>query len=280
MQNFPGLGPLVAVYQTRRLLFRHFWGLILGGLTLILLPTAIGVYRFYDGYTRFGPTAGYEWGVPWLGFAGVAACLWLVLLVLRLRTPHYKVLLYKNGLQFDGLRSATKILGQQSCLDWESLSGVSVETIGHHSDTKRTAVEIASQKVSLYLSSGKKITLSETGNHPGGLINLQELASRIKACLYTRLAPKYRTAFGDGQWLSFGPVLVHKQGIHFQSNAGKKSQDPITWDQVRHITVKAGNLVVELGQPVNPAVQFKRIPASQIPNLELLLQLIKENVEG
>ena len=49
--------------------------------------------------------------------------------------------------------------------------------------------------------------------------------------------------------------------------------DQIPWSGVRQITVRAGILIVELEN--QPDI---RLPASQIPNLELLLQLIQQGV--
>ena len=280
MQNSFGLGPLITVYQTRRLQFHHFWGLILSGIIFVLIPIAVGLYSYYSGYTQYGPAAGYAWGNPWLVFTLIMFVVWLVVLGLRLKIPRYKIRFFKNGMQFDGFPSAKNILGSEECLDWEALSGISVETIGKKSNKGQPTNEIAIQKVRLFLSNGKKITLSETRGQPGGLIDLPELVSRVKASLYPRLVPKYKSAFHEGQWLSFGPVLVQKQGLYFQTRPGKKSPTLISWNKIQHITVKTGYVVVELGDFTNPANHQKRIPVSQIPNLELLLQLIKENVEG
>ena len=151
MQNSFELGPLVTVYQTRRLQFHYFWGLILCGIIFVLLPVVVGFYSFYIGYTQYGPAAGYAWGNPWFIFALIMFVVWLVGLVLRLRTPSYTIRLYKNGMQFDGFPPAKKVLGTEGCLDWESLSGISVETIGKKANKGESTNEIASQKIRLYL---------------------------------------------------------------------------------------------------------------------------------
>jgi hypothetical protein len=280
MLNTLDLGPLIDTYQTRHLQFHNFWDLILWGFLLILCPTIVGLYNFYSGYTQYGPVAGYAWGMPWLIFALILFAAWLLVFFLRLRIPRFTIQLYKNGLRFEGKAPANKVLGTDGCLNFESLDGISVETIGKNRKKESTASGIASQRVWLFLIDGKKISLSEAYGQPGGLIELPELASRIKACLYPRLALKYKTDFQLGRCLSFGPLHVQKEGLRFQGKPGDQNSEPIPWGQIHHMTVKAGYLVVELGKPSEPTNQTKRFPVSRVPNLELMIQLIKENVEG
>jgi hypothetical protein len=280
LRNPPELSPLITVYQTRRLQFRHFWGLFLCGFFFILIPLAYGLFRLYMGYTQYGPAVGYARGLPWLAFAGIAFVAWLIGLIARLRSPQYKIFLYKNRLQFEGNREAKKSLGLESCLDWEALSGISVDSIGGKVKTGLPSYAITSQRVKLLLSNGKEITLTESSGQPGGLINLPELVSRVKASLYPRLTPRLKTEFSSGQRLSFGPLLVQKEGVQFKNRSGTGTSPTIPWEQFGHITVKSGYLVVELSKSSALAAQKRRFPISQIPNLELLLQIIKENVEG
>ncbi len=280
MQIHPERGSLITVYQTRRLRLHHFWGLIFCGFIFVLIPIAYGLFRLYSGYTQFGPAAGYARGFPWLTLAAISFVLWLIGLIARLRSPRYKIFLYKDGLQFEGNREAKMVLGPESCLDWEAVTGISVESLGGKVNKSHPTNPITSQNVKLFLSNGKKISLSETVDRPGGLINLPELVSRVKASLYPRLAPRFKTAFAGGQRLSFGPLWVQKKGMQFQTGPGNRTSLPVPWDQIGHITVKSGYLVVELSRSSKPAPQKKRFPISRIPNLELLLQIIRENVEG
>jgi hypothetical protein len=280
MQNTPDPGSWKAVYQTHRLRFSNLGGLLFCGIFVVVLPFALGLTRLYNGYTRYGPAAGFAWGTPWLAFAVLAFFAWLVLLVRKLQFPHYKIQVNKNGLQFEGYRAAQKVLGLGNTLSWDMFSGITVETIGKKIRNDPQGNEISSLKVALLLSDGKKINLFESGDRRGGLKNLSELVSRIKANLYPRLMQKYNSAFSAGQVLTFGPVSVQRQELRIQIHHRGKYSSSIPWDQVRHITVKSGYLVVELIQSPDPVQYQRRFPVSQIPNLELLLQIIKENVEG
>jgi hypothetical protein len=290
MQNTPEPGPIIAVYQTRRLQFHHFGWLILCGVLFVLFPLVCGLFRLYSGYTQYGPAAGYARGFPWLILSIFAFVTWTFALILRLRSPRYKILLCKNGLQFEGKSPVRIKSGSGDCLKWGSINGVSYETIRKKtgkgqpfSKTSRTEYrynEIARQNATLFLTNGERISISESPDLPGGVINLPELISRIKARLYPRLFPEFKTAFDAGKWLCFGRLQVHKEGLKFRTGHAKQPDVPVSWYQIRHITVKSGFLVVELNGPTNPTVKQKRFPISQIPNLELLLQLIKDNVEG
>jgi hypothetical protein len=280
MRNSPELETPIGVYQTRRLQFHHFRGLILCGFFFILLPAAYGSIRLYTGYTQFGPAAGYARGLPWFVAAAAAFGLCLIALIARLSPPQYKIFLYRHGLLFEGNRQAIKAYGSDECLEWEAVSGISVETIGKKIDKGSPSNTITSQKVKLFLQNGKTISLVETADRPGGLKNLPELVSRVKAFLYPRLTPRFKSAFAAGQSLSFGSLSVQKAGIQFRTVPGIRTSLPVPWDQIGHITVKSGYLVVELSQSSTHSPRPKRVPLSQIPNIELLLQIIKENVEG
>jgi hypothetical protein len=290
MQNNPGPGPIIAVYYTRRLQFHHFGRLILYGVLFVLFPLVYGFFRLYSGYNQYGPAAGYARGFPWLIFSIFAFVTWTFALILRLRSPRYKILVCKNGLQFEGKRPVGMKSGKGECLKWRSITGVSFETIRKKTGkgrpfsktfrTENSDNEIARQNATLFLTNGGKISISESPDLPGGVINLPELISRIKANLYPRLFPEFKTAFDAGNWLCFGRLQVHKEGLNFRTAHTKQQDVHVSWDQIRHITVKSGFLVVELNGLTNPTVKQKRFPISQIPNLELLLQLIKDNVEG
>jgi len=280
MLNTPDSGPWTAVYQTHRLRFFHFGGILFCGIVFVILPFVWGAIRLYDGYTRYGPAAGYAWGIPWIVFAVLAFLGCFVVLIRKLRSPHYKILVNKNGLQFEGYDAAHKVLGPDNTLTWDMLTGISVETVGKKINQHDLANWISSLKIKLFLSTGKIIYLFESGDQPGGLKDLSELVSRIKANLYPSLMQKYNAAFSTGQVLIFGPITTQRQGMQIQINPWGKSRSVIPWEQVRHITVKSGYLVVELIHSPNSTQRNKRFPVSHIPNLELLLQIIKENVEG
>jgi hypothetical protein len=280
MQNTLDLDPLITVYQTHRLRFSHLGGLLLCGIVIVIIPLAVGVFRFYNGYTQYGPAAGYAWGTPWLAFAILAFLAWLVVLIRKLQSPSYKIQVNKNGLQFKGYQAARKVLAPGNYLTWDMLTGISVETIGKKIKNDDPGNGIVTLQVALLLSGGKKINLFETGDRPGSLKDLPELVSRIKANLYPRLTQKYNSAFSAGQVLTFGPIKVQKQGMQFQIHRREKFSTPLPWDQVRYITINSGYLVVELTNLPDHVHCQRRFPVSQIPNLELLLQIIKENVEG
>jgi hypothetical protein len=79
-----------------------------------------------------------------------------------------------------------------------------------------------------------------------------------------------KTSFQAGKWLYFGPLSLQAGVLRLQ-------HAELTWQQVEDIQVKDGFLAVSWIAGPGPARNV-RIPISKIPNLELLLQIIREGV--
>lgn len=249
--------PPIAVYRYRPFHRGEGFVLIILGLLSVLIPLFYGLNRYTYAYTQFGPAAAGAWSRPWYVLA-VAALLVLVALTLyRLLQARRFVAVFKKGLQIN-LRTAT-------IMRWEQIAGVAFQASQRHFlgipvNTRYHAV--------LYPGSGQPVQL------PGGIENLPELVSQIKAHLYPRLKPEMETSFQAGKWLYFGPIAIQQTALKFTTRA-RRAQRSIPWSLVDQLRIQSGYLVVELKNSPR-----QRLPVSQIPNLEILLDIIQSGVSA
>jgi hypothetical protein len=248
------LGPQIALYRERPFQQRYLLVLFfLLGLA-VLVPLGYGLYRAWHAYAHFGIAAASSWSRPWYLISLTALTLLILLAIFFVRQAHRFVAVHKHGLRL--------ALPRPISLRWEQIAGIA---IGVRQDRFIGFSVRTSYQAILYPNAGKPIRLDSS------LENLPELLTRLKAGLYPRLLPNLRASFLGGQWLHFGPVAIHCESIHIQKRSGSIYRTP--WSGVRQITVRSGILIVELEN--KPDI---RLPASLIPNLELLLQLIQQGV--
>jgi hypothetical protein len=89
-----------------------------------------------------------------------------------------------------------------------------------------------------------------------------DLLARLKTILYPRLLAKLQERYRIGEWVEFGPITVNTGRLRLNGR-----EQP--WTDVHRLLVQSGFLVVELANQV-PI----KIPVIQIPNLEIMLQVI------
>jgi hypothetical protein len=96
--------------------------------------------------------------------------------------------------------------------------------------------------------------------------NLPELVTRLKAKIYPRLLSELRSEYHSGQPLDFGLLTLNRQGLFLRGG-----RNP--WIQVEHLSIKSGLVVLDIKNG-----RQKRLSVGDIPNLEVLLQLISEGL--
>jgi len=226
------------------------------GVALVVAPLAYSLAIYYYAYTRYGPVAAQAWSQPWLFLGGWMLLAWILFLIVRLLPRRYRF-----RLQADRVVICPPI-GRERPYRWAELSGIASGPVVVQFFSKQIFTR---QQASLYLVNGGVISL------PDNLENLPELLTRLKANLYPRRMPEYRAALRDGRWLWFGPLALHRQaGLVRKSLV--RSGPPIPWAEVQHVTISDGRLVVESGRG-----RWK-ISVGKLPNLELFLQLVREEV--
>lgn len=95
----------------------------------------------------------------------------------------------------------------------------------------------------------------------------QQLIDRVRREVDSRVGPEVTRAFEAGQPVPFGDdLVVEREGV-------RVAKKLIPWDAIRGCKVERGMLVLR-AQKSSPA----QVPVAAIPNLELLLGLLRRNL--
>ena len=246
------IGSLVAIFRDRPLRWRDIFLTFIPGGLAVLTPLTYGVLRKRYALAYFGPIAAEIWSKPWFLLAEIALIAYLGLALSRLRRARQVVLVYKNAI-------AIRLYRKKSFLFyWDQLRGIACTTVqptffGRAFKTRH--------RIMIFPENGNPITLNDR------IPKITELTGRLKAKLYPRLLPILRENLSKGNPLNFGPITLQQDCLLLEGTT-------IPWDQITSINVKRGRLIVEssINRPI-------KIPAGQIINIELLIQLLQDGVE-
>jgi hypothetical protein len=243
------LGKLIAKYRYRSLRRRERLLYLILGLLAVGIPFAFGVMRYREGYNNHGELAAVTWSRSWFIVAIFALICWSLLIVHRLRLADRFIAIYQKGL-------AIKVQ-QESVLRWEEISGIATGAFQPSLFGIRRSIHY---RATIFPNVGKPIAIR------GSFENLPECVTRLKARLYPMLEAALKPLFIEGKWIYFGSIAVQRDALRLH-----KWQIP--WSEVKRISISKGDLVVELVDQSS-----KRIAVDQIPNIEILLQLIDQGV--
>jgi hypothetical protein len=250
------LGPSVASYGPRRRRWREAWVWPFPGFILACILIITGLDWYYYGYTQYGPIAAQAWSQDWLFWGILIGLVTLIVTAWQVFQTRVRVYLFRYGIEVHFPRQASQTLR------WEDIAGIASATI---QDSIRGHVYRTRHRLTIHLTQGKPITFDDRVDY------LLELTTRLKANLYPRLLPGFRTRFQEGQQLTFGPVSI-------QSSSIKIRERQFPWEHVNRITVLAGHLVIETHTQESEQPKSLRIPVIQIPNLELLFQVLQRGL--
>lgn len=225
---------------------------IIISLLAVLAPLGFGAWRSLYAYTTYGLVAADFWGRPWF-YVSIVAVVIVVLLALDSFTRMRRfAAVHVNGLR---LRPGFSRIYSRF---WSEIDGLSTQIIQErflHLNLR------TSYQITLHLKDGLRLRLR------GPLENMPELIQSIKDNLYPQRLPELRAAYQSGAWVSFGPLSLQSDGLALPGGKGTH----IPWEQVLELQVQNGDLVVQVQD--RPAT---RIPVSEIPNLELMLDLSQQ----
>lgn len=252
------LGPLQHLYRGRTLAWRDVLTLFLPGILAVLSPLGYGMAQANYAYTRFGPVAAEARSYPWFLLATFALAVFILLVAARLLRARAFVAVHRYGVRISVSHFRAR------SLRWEQIAGVCSQSIQEYflSLPLRAYFE-----ASLVPAVGKPLRISRQ------MTGLPELVSHLKAALYPRLLPQLLAEFTAGKWVYFGPVAIQQSGLQIR---GRR----IPWQQVERVEIRQGFLLVA-SRPaaVSPSSGAPvKIALLQIPNPELLLQLIQQAV--
>ena len=243
------LGALVRRYPARPLGWGELLGLAGLGCLAVLAPLGSGLWQTQVIQASHGLVAAQSTSREWyvLALVGLVCFGWLV--IVRLAAQRAIVAVHENGL------ALRKAWGRPRGWRWNAISGLANE----HSEQYLLGLRLGTRyRAVLVPTTGKPVRL------PNGLASYPELISQLKAILYPRLLPDMEASLQAGQSLYFGPLGISSQGL---SNGTQRW----TWAEVQHFDIQNGLLEID----TLPERKL-RFPAGQIPNLELLLQLVSQ----
>lgn len=242
------LGPLLTKSQGRPLRWRDLFLVFLPGTLGVLAPLGYGFYRAIYAYSRFGPSAAVAWSRPWYLLASFSSLVLLWLALHRLYHAHRFIAIHKYGIH---IRLSPF---RDHKLRWSQISGIAADARYEH--FLGIPLRTIHQAV-IYPALGNPIRLDNR------LADVSSIQRIVEANIYPRLSPQMQQDFQDGKPVCFGDLVVNLNGFEMNRSI-------IPWDQISHLSVDRGFLVVKSHQfePV-------RIPVSKIPNLDLLFQLIE-----
>lgn len=251
--NLHSLGALQATYRDRPLQWRDVFLTFIPGCLAVLTPLVYGLWQRYYGAIKYGQAASNQWSKPWILLAGIALIPLLILVILRIRRDFRNIRFYEHGVH---LR-----LGflHNQILTWDQIKGINTRTVREKflSMPFRTH-----QQTILYLVDEQIIRLDDEFK------NLSEITYRLKAKIYPKQLTRSREIYHTDQLITFGPLTLSRKYIYI----GKRK---IALKNIDIIAIRAGHLLIATKNN-----HQERISISEIPNLEILLQLIDEGMNG
>ena len=244
------LGLQTGQHRLRRSLRLAYPTLGLTGLLATLALWAFAALRWSFVYSTYGPALVGRVAFPVIllsiatlatGLAGVAATIRLASLVV---TTYEKGIVIRRGRRGKLIR-------------WDLIRHVRTTAVRYGfsglSWGRRASMTIV-------LDSGEKFRLTNALGDVKGLI------AAVKGNVYQRLLEEYTLQFNSGQALSFGPLILSKEGI-------RKGRSQLAWKDLGRASLENGRLALA------PASADRgtriRIEARRIPNIDLCLQFIQ-----
>ncbi len=240
-------GPKIATFRGRSLQFGTWIFVIIPGSLLTLFCFLYGMLLAGTLYQQHGPALAIIRARSWFIFGTILLVVIGIFFLNRISISFQRIEVFKNGIQF-----RTRLLSHRS-YRWSDLSGIA------SSATRLTffgKIIRTSAGGRIYPTFGKPIELTNRFQ------NIPILIKIVKSNIYPLILPALKSIFRTGGSNQFGRISLSKD--YFQISKKK-----LPWDSVDRIWVDAGYLVVELRGDSN-----QRVLISEIPNLELLLQVI------
>lgn len=242
-----GLGKLIQRYNARPLSWGGLLRLSLLGCLAVLGPLAYGLWQGQVIQAEHGIVAAQAASQVWYWLALAALIIFGLLVVVRLAARRGFVAVHENGIAIRQSWGKVRILG------WSAIAGLASEQNEQYFLGWRTGTRY---RATLTPTTGKPFHL------PTGLEKTPELISQLKACLYPRLLPGLEASLQAGKSMYFGPLAISPRGLVSGSQRW-------SWEEVEYFDIQNGWLEIKTAPR-----RLVRYATGEIPNLELLLQLV------
>lgn len=243
-------GPPNREHRVRQGVSTRSFALALAGWISSVLALVIGLWRWSYAYMRFGPVVVWRLSVPWVAAGIVLALLGVVFLAGWIHDRGLVVQVHRNGMI---IRRGSRVV----TLPWSHVESIRVRAIKYGMGRYSWA---SSSSMVLTTKGGRRLRLSDRLTEFGALVDA------TKRHVYPLLMEELRASFNQGDPLPFGPLMLTSIGVH----SGKRL---FPWPGIEEVALGEGHLVL-LGNNGKQAAQL-RVPAHQVPNVDLCVQLIQ-----
>jgi len=248
------LGKALAVYRAAGFSRSFIWFRFFPVLTLTLIFLGVGYWQTSANVTAYGPAAA-GWTRAWYILAALVTIPLLVWLITQLRR-RTRVSLHENGLLFAQRRINYRI-------PWGHITGIYDDHTRYHLFGRTLSTR---RRVRLETTTTPTLVLRDDIAKMENLV--EQVKKRVQPLLYTSI----HHALTNEKAVYFGPLTLTKKQIVINEHS-------IPWDDVGKISVDRGQLRIERNS--GPALRrLIRVPTATIPNLELLLKLIDEDIRS
>lgn len=249
--SISGLGRIVDYFPVQHQKLNRWGSLFLALAALIGAGSilASGLVETYDRYYKNGPAV----ILKTIALPAAGTLLMLIIAAAALlalyRNRNKGAAIFEGGLAYSDLSGI-------HAWRWDDIAGVQIEIV-----RRQISQQIGSIRHTYLLTNtkGERLILDES------LARIEMLGSIIRDRVMPRLISKYSSAFQAGQPVQFGPITIDKTG---GLRVGKRVHP---WSQFKEATIQKGILQLTFNDSGVTA-----LPASEIPNLEILLTLLDQ----
>jgi hypothetical protein len=221
--------------------------LLVAGFTLGYLVSQ----EYFSPYRAVDPRI-----IPSLALILTATLVFWLILVLRYRQTSYFLEITQQGLHYHLPGSRSKFL------KWEEIEAITIDVV----ETRFLWLHLRERwRASVYNRQGQVIVINSR------IERLPEAISWIKAKVFPRLLKRYRQELSAGAQIKFGPLVISPE--HLRIDQSWPRTRPIPWNQVASLKIENGRLQIIMARGRNHT-----LPVKNIPNLELLLEIIKQDL--
>jgi hypothetical protein len=191
-----------------------------------------------------------------LGLILISSLLFWIIVLRRYQQSRYAIELFQHGMRLDqpgaiGLNAR-----------WEEIDAIFVDVTQVQFLGLRGKVR---WNVWLHLQESKPIRVHS------GIERLPEAITRIKASFYPIRLAKYRQDIFNNPPAQFGPLTIHPDRLVMERSFGRPHK--LEWEKISTINVDRGRVVIKDGRG-----KVYRYTIKRIPNLELFLEIVKQDI--
>jgi hypothetical protein len=191
-----------------------------------------------------------------LGLILLTSLLFFIIVLRRYQQSHYAIELFQHGMRLE-LPGAKGLNAH-----WDEIDAIFVEV---------TQVQFLGLRKKVRWDVWLRLRDSKLIRVHSGIDKLPEAVTRIKALFYPVRLAKYRQDFFNNPPVRFGPLTLYPDRLVMEGSFGR--QQKLEWDKISSINVDRGRVIFKDGRG-----NVYRYSIKRIPNLELFLEIVKQDI--